>query len=59
MTVPEKHSLKIARQTMRMHCAGARIMGGMDHRQAVEVIERLTGKRVPTAPDCNCKGEVE
>ena len=51
MGVPEKHRRRIARDTMRMHCAGCRIMGGMDHAEAA----RLLG--VPIPEGCNCGGE--
>jgi hypothetical protein len=46
------HQLKIARDTMRMHCAGARIMGGMDHPTAAA----LLGKPLPKG--CTCAGRV-
>jgi len=48
MTVPERHRRKIAKDTMRLHCAGAFILGGMNHLAAAS----LLGRRVPT--DCNC-----
>jgi len=44
LTVPEKHQLKIARDTMRMTEAGALIMGGMTKAEAKAVIKKLTGK---------------
>lgn len=44
LTVPEKHQLKIARDTLKMSDVGARIMGGMTKEEAREVIKRLTGK---------------
>jgi len=50
--VGKKHQLKIARDTMKMHCAGAKVMGGMDHVRAAEVL----GKPVPDG--CTC-GKVE
>lgn len=54
LSVADQHVLKISRDSMRMHCAGVRIMGGPNHRQAAENIARITGKRVKCAPDCNC-----
>ena len=54
MTVFEKHVLRIARDTMRMHCAGARIMGGQTHREAVDRIADVTGKRPSLPTDCSC-----
>ncbi len=57
MGTAEKHQLKIARDTMRMHCEGARIMGGLGvdpHREAAKIILRLTGKPATIDPDCTC-----
>ena len=44
LTVFEKHSLKIARQTWNMPDAMLGVMGGMSKAQAREVIRQLTGK---------------
>ncbi len=44
LSVPEKHQLKIARSTLKMHDVGAAIMGGMTKDEARQVILRLTGK---------------
>ena len=55
MDIPDKHYLKIARSTMKLHCLGAKIMGGMNHIQAIEVIKRLTGKNTPKSTDCTCE----
>ncbi len=55
LTVPEKHALKIARDTMKMHCIGVRVMGGPNHVDAVAGIKRLTGKRVALHEDCDCE----
>jgi hypothetical protein len=38
LTVPERHQRKIALDTLKMSEAGASIMGGMDHRQAVQFL---------------------
>ena len=46
LSVPEKHQLKIARDTLKMSDVGARIMGGMTKEEAKQVILRLTGKKV-------------
>lgn len=57
MGTAEKHQLKIARDTMRMHCVGARIMGGMGedpHKEAARIILKLTGKPATIDPDCTC-----
>jgi hypothetical protein len=52
LTVPEKHQLKIARDTLRMNDVMARIMGGPDRAEARAIILRLTGKFVkPTLED--------
>ena len=45
LTIPEKHLLKIARDTLRMPDAMARVMGGPSKDEAREIIYRLTGKR--------------
>lgn len=55
LSTPEKHQLKIARETMRMHCAATLIMGGPNHAESVKIIMRLTGKKVQLDSDCTCK----
>ena len=54
MTVPEQHQRKIALQTMKYHCVGAWVMGGMDHVQAAAVL----GKKVPEGCTCG-KGNTD
>jgi hypothetical protein len=44
LTVPERHQLKIARDTLKMSDVGARIMGGPDKAEAKRIIARLTDK---------------
>ena len=44
MTIFEKHQLRIAQDTLRMTPAMARVMGGMTHEEAREVIRKLAGK---------------
>lgn len=44
LSIPQKHQLKIARDTLKMSDAGARIMGGMTKEEARQVIIKLTGK---------------
>ena len=44
LTVPERHQLRIARDTLRMSDVGALIMGGPTKDEAREIILRLTGK---------------
>jgi hypothetical protein len=44
LTVPEKHQLKIARDTLKMPDAIAAVMGGPTKEEAREIIRRLTGK---------------
>jgi hypothetical protein len=46
MSVADKHQLAIAKKTLKMTPAMAKIMGGMNHDEAKEVIARLTGKKV-------------
>lgn len=45
LSVPEKHQLRIARDTLRMHDAAVGIMGGPNKEEARQIIFRLTGKR--------------
>lgn len=45
LSVPEKHQLKIARDTLRMPDAMAGVMGGPTKAQAREIIYRLTGQK--------------
>ena len=52
MTIPERHQLRIARQTLRYSDVGAFIMGGPSKDEARAIIYRLTGKRIaPEPPD--------
>jgi hypothetical protein len=44
LSVPERHQLRIARDTLKLSDVGAMIMGGMTKDEAVKVIYRLTGK---------------
>lgn len=44
LSVADRHQLKIARDTLKMSDAGARIMGGMDKETARAVILHLTGR---------------
>ena len=44
LSVPEKHQLKIAKATLKMSAIGAMIMGGPNHKEAREIIARLTKK---------------
>lgn len=44
LSVPEKHQLKIAKQTLKYSDVGARIMGGMTKEEARIIIKKLTGK---------------
>jgi hypothetical protein len=46
LTVPERHQLRIARDTLKMSDVGARIMGGPTKEEAREIIFRLTGRKV-------------
>jgi len=46
LSVPEKHQLRIARDTLKLSDIGARILGGMSKEEARAVILRLTGKSI-------------
>ena len=43
LSVPDRHLLKIARQTLRMSDAMVGVMGGPDKAQAREIVRRLAG----------------
>lgn len=45
LTVPEKHQLKIAKDTLKMNPAMANVMGGMSHKEAKEIIKKLSKKK--------------
>jgi hypothetical protein len=49
LSVPDKHQLRIARDTLRLSDAMAGVMGGMSKDEARAVILRLTGKVVKDA----------
>ena len=44
MDVFDKHQLRVAKATLRLSNAGAKIVGGMTKEEARLVIKRLTGK---------------
>jgi hypothetical protein len=41
MNVFESHQKKIALATLKMHKAGAAVMGGMDHPEAVQCLKKM------------------
>jgi hypothetical protein len=43
LSVPERHQLRIARDTLKLSDAGALILGGPSKDEAREIIQRLTG----------------
>ncbi len=45
LTVPEQHQLKIAKDTLKMPDAMARVMGGSTKEEAREIIKRLESKK--------------
>jgi hypothetical protein len=49
LSVPEKHQLKIARDTMKMTCVFCAVMGGMSHIEAGRLLN------VPLPKNCTCK----
>jgi hypothetical protein len=52
LSVPEKHQLRIAKDTLKMNDVMARVMGGPSKAEARAIIFRLTGKQVlPTLQD--------
>jgi len=44
LTVPEQHQRRIALQTLQFNQVGAIVMGGPDHRQAVQILRRFGHK---------------
>ena len=40
ISVPDKHQLKIAINTIKMSQAGAKVAGGMDHKGAIKVLKK-------------------
>jgi hypothetical protein len=44
LTVPEKHQLKIAKDTLKMPDAMLGVMGGMSKEEAHRIIEKLSKK---------------
>lgn len=55
LSVSEKHQLKIAKDTLKMHDAIAKVMGGPSKEEARNIIKKLTGKTikedVPLTPE--------
>ncbi len=45
LTIPERHQLKIARQTLKYSDVGSKIMGGPTKEEARKIIEKLTGRK--------------
>lgn len=50
----QDHQLRIAIDTMRLSCIGARIMGGPNHAEAVRIIGLKTGRQPFTPAGCEC-----
>ena len=49
LTVPERHQLKIARQTLQMPDAMANVMGGMTKKEAGKINRKLKDKMLVKA----------
>lgn len=45
LTTPEKHQLKIAKDTLKMAPAMVGVMGGMTRKEAKEIIKKLGKKK--------------
>ena len=43
LSIPEQHQLKIAKSTLKMHDAGAMLMGGMSKDQARRFLKDRAG----------------
>lgn len=44
LSVPEKHQLRIAKDTLKMSDVGAMIMGGMTKEEAKEFINKINNR---------------
>lgn len=55
LSVPERHQLRIARDSMRMACPMLGVMGGPNHREATAIIARLTGAIAGIDAECTCR----
>ena len=51
LSVFDKHQLNIARKTLKMSEIGARIMGGMTHEEAREIIKKFGEKNESKVQD--------
>lgn len=49
MQVGDKHQLKIARDTLKLSVVGAKVLGGMNHAEAIAVIARLAPRELSRA----------
>ena len=56
LSVPERHQLRVARDTLKMNPAMSGVMGGPSRAEAIDIIERLTGKR-PVDPHASARSE--
>ena len=56
MSETDRTELKLAHQTMRQHCTGARIatVSLNPHRDAAKLIHKLTGKPAKIHRHCTC-----
>ncbi len=50
LSVPERHQLRIARDTLKLNDVGVSVLGGMTKPEARAVIKRLTGKTAKGNP---------
>ena len=50
-----RHRLRTAHDTMQLDCIFARLLGRLDHVEAVTIIEDLTGAVVHVPDDCSCQ----
>ena len=58
LSIPEKHQLKIAYDTLKMNPAMARVMGGPSREEAIAIIKKLTGKDVKESKSIQKKEEL-
>lgn len=55
LSVPDRHQLRIARDTLRMSDAMVAVMGGPDKATARKIIRELTGKEPIEEGERQCK----
>ncbi len=53
--IAREHQTKIAIKTMKLSCVGAKIMGGMNHREAVRFLNSTSFRAFILPASCTCE----